>query len=101
MITTGPVLARGPLALSEALTVYEEWRGAGGTASGKGDQGPFTLAVRTGFATRVTDRLPLHQCPYCERRFASSEEVTDHVIHDHRHHVLSFLIVEPHDPSKR
>ena len=101
MITTGHVLAGGPPAPSEALTVREAWSSAGGTASGKRDQGPFTLAVRTDFATGVADGLPLHLCPYCDRRFASTEEVTDHVIHDHRHHVLSFLIVEPHDPPAR
>jgi uncharacterized C2H2 Zn-finger protein len=49
----------------------------------------------------VADGLPLHLCPYCDRRFASTEDVTDHVIHEHRHHVLSFLIVEPHDPPER
>src|SRR5262245_37908248 len=38
-----------------------------------------------------------HQCPYCDLRFLYATEVRDHVLHDHREHADSFLLVETHE----
>jgi hypothetical protein len=39
----------------------------------------------------------VHQCPYCELRFAYMNEVKDHVILDHPEHARVVETAEPHE----
>jgi hypothetical protein len=37
------------------------------------------------------------QCPYCELRFVTHNEVKDHILHDHPDHIDVALSVEIHE----
>ena len=39
---------------------------------------------------------PVHQCPYCELRFAYHNEVKDHVVRDHPDRAEAFVSIELH-----
>jgi hypothetical protein len=41
--------------------------------------------------------MRIHQCPYCECRYALANDVKDHVLHDHPEHADAFATVEPHE----
>jgi hypothetical protein len=40
---------------------------------------------------------PVHQCPYCELRFAYHNEVKDHVVRDHPDRAEAFVSIELHE----
>jgi RNA polymerase subunit RPABC4/transcription elongation factor Spt4 len=40
------------------------------------------------------------QCPYCELRFLTHNEVKDHIIHDHPEHAGVALTAEIHELPK-
>jgi len=41
--------------------------------------------------------IHVHQCPFCELRFPSVNEVRDHVVTDHPSHAASFLPTSPRE----
>jgi hypothetical protein len=41
--------------------------------------------------------IHVHQCPYCELRFRSVNEVREHVIDDHPTHAAEFRKSNPHE----
>jgi hypothetical protein len=43
--------------------------------------------------------IHIHQCPFCDLRFPSVNEVRDHVIHDHPTHAKSFETTTPHETA--
>jgi hypothetical protein len=40
---------------------------------------------------------PVHQCPYCELRFAYHNEIKDHVMRDHPERAEAFAGIELHE----
>jgi hypothetical protein len=39
----------------------------------------------------------VHQCPFCELRFPTVNEVRDHVVVDHPEHAAAFDRTNPHE----
>jgi hypothetical protein len=50
------------------------------------------MRVSDGTMSRET-----RQCPYCDLRFLTHNEVKDHILHDHPDHVGVALTVEFHE----
>jgi hypothetical protein len=56
--------------------------------------GPKALPASAGIAHhRVMTDEP-RQCPYCELRFVTHNEVKDHILHDHPQHVEMAISAE-------
>jgi hypothetical protein len=43
----------------------------------------------------MTDGTHTHQCPFCELRFLSVNEVQHHVVTDHPEHARAFIAMAP------
>jgi hypothetical protein len=48
---------------------------------------PAESVVRERSSATLDPVIDVHQCPYCELRFVSRNEVEDHVAREHRHGV--------------
>jgi hypothetical protein len=44
--------------------------------------------------------LSIHQCPFCELRFADVNEMRDHVVTDHPSHADAFARAAPHEGQR-
>lgn len=61
---------------------------------------PLVAGPRSWFSQDMSETsIHIHQCPFCDLRFPSVNEVRDHVIHDHPTHAKSFETTTPHETA--